>query len=122
MKIFSVVFVSILTLVMIVSLNTLYAGSQKSDDLSQKNPEMKSLQNDTSLSGKVVETMNSGGYTYVHLEKDGKEVWVAVPKMKVTVGLQMSFRHGMVMNNFRSKTLDRTFETIVFSEGVIEKD
>ncbi len=33
-----------------------------------------------SLSGKVVETMNSGGYTYVCLEKAGKKTWVAVPE------------------------------------------
>ena len=37
------------------------------------------------LSGKVVETMNAGGYTYVCLEKGGKKSWVAVPEMKVVV-------------------------------------
>ncbi len=32
-----------------------------------------------SLSGKVVETLNSGGYTYVNIEKDGNKTWVAIP-------------------------------------------
>ena len=41
---------------------------------------------DTALSGKVVETMDSGGYTYVCLEKKGKKTWVAVPQMKVKRG------------------------------------
>ncbi len=69
------------------------------------------------LSGKVVETMNSGGYTYVLLEKAGKKTWVAVPEMKVVKGKKMSFQPGMVMENFESKTLKRKFEKIVFSPG-----
>jgi hypothetical protein len=69
-------------------------------------------------SGKVVETMNAGGYTYVCLEKTGKKTWVAVPEMKVAVGSTMAFRPGMSMVNFTSKTLNRTFDSIVFSEGV----
>jgi hypothetical protein len=65
--------------------------------------------------------MNSGGYTYVAIEKDGGEKWVAVPQIKVSVGQEISFRPGMTMNNFESKTLKRTFESIVFSGGVIGK-
>jgi len=69
------------------------------------------------LSGKVVETMNAGGYTYVCLEKGGKKTWVAVPEMKVAVGEERSFQPGQTMNNFTSKTLKRTFDAIVFSSG-----
>jgi hypothetical protein len=72
---------------------------------------------DPVLSGKVVETMNSGGYTYVCLEKRGKKIWVAVPEMKVTVGQKIGFQPGMEMINFTSKSLNRTFERIIFSGG-----
>ncbi len=62
--------------------------------------------NDTSsLSGKVVETMDSSGYTYVCLEKSDKKIWLAVPKMKVVVGQNMSFKPGIEMVNFESTTL-----------------
>jgi hypothetical protein len=40
--------------------------------------------------------------------------------MKVTVGAKMSFKPGHVMADFSSKTLNRTFDRIVFSEGVAE--
>ena len=70
-----------------------------------------------SLSGKVVETMNAGGYTYVRLEKNGKKTWIAVPQMKASVGQQMVFQPGQEMTNFTSKTLNRTFESIIFSGG-----
>jgi hypothetical protein len=69
-------------------------------------------------SGTVVETMNASGYTYVCLEKAGKKTWVAVPETKVTVGSKMTFQPGQVMSNFPSKSLNRTFDSIVFSGGV----
>jgi hypothetical protein len=71
------------------------------------------------VSGKVVETMDSGRYTYVCLAKDGKQKWVAVYKMKVAVGQNMSFHPGVEMVNFESKTLNRKFDKIIFSTGPI---
>lgn len=68
-------------------------------------------------SGKVVETMNAGGYTYVCLEKSGKKTWVAVPETKIAVGKVMTFQPGQEMTNFTSKTLNRTFDRIIFSGG-----
>lgn len=71
------------------------------------------------LSGKVVETMNSGGYTYVSIENGGKRTWVALPDSKVKVGQQITCQPGMPMQNFTSKTLNRTFDTIIFSGGIL---
>lgn len=73
----------------------------------------------SSLSGKVIETMDSGRYTYVCLEKDGKKIWLAVPRMTVVEGMNMSFKPGIEMVNFESKTLNRKFDKIIFSEGPI---
>lgn len=72
------------------------------------------------LSGKVLETMNSGGYSYVRLQKKNSDkVWVAVPESPVKVGTQMSFQPGTEMKNFESKSLKRTFESVIFSGGVL---
>ena len=69
------------------------------------------------LSGKVLETMDSGGYTYVLLATESGEKWVAAPKTVVTVGQTAAFAAGMVMRNFKSDTLNRTFDEVVFSPG-----
>lgn len=70
------------------------------------------------LSGKVVETMQAGGYTYVNLEKDGKQSWAAMSaNVKVGVGEELALRPGMVLHNFNSKALNRTFDKIVFTDG-----
>jgi len=93
-----------------VSIHGAYASSQMA--------EMNTQDDDASLSGKVLETMDSGGYTYVNIQKKGKSKWVAVPQTKVTVGQQISFAPGLVMMDFKSNTLGRTFDSIVFSTGI----
>lgn len=71
------------------------------------------------ISGKVVETFDAGGYTYICLEKDGQKSWAAVPPVKVEVGSEIGVRPGMEMGQFTSKTLNRTFDNIVFSSGIL---
>lgn len=73
------------------------------------------------LEGKVVETMNAGGYTYICLEKDGKKGWAAVPTMDVKVGNEITLQPGAEMGQFVSKTLNRTFDKITFSAGPADK-
>ena len=69
--------------------------------------------------GKVLQTINSGGYTYVELrKKSGEKVWLAITAAEITVGSQQTFTPGMVMHNFESKTLKRNFDQIIFSELV----
>lgn len=71
-------------------------------------------------SGKIVETMDSGGYTYVLLEKDDVKTWAAIPQTKVVVGETLTIKPGMVMPSFTSKTLNRTFSNIIFSGGAVK--
>ena len=70
------------------------------------------------ITGTVLETMNSGGYTYVQLYTGVDKPWVAIPESKVKVGEKISCEPGMVMNNFKSNTLNRTFDSIIFSGGL----
>lgn len=96
-----------------------FAAQEKASPMAAPEIKAKKADDSSSLSGKVVETMNSGGYSYVCLEKNGKKTWVAVPEMKVAVGQQLSFQPGQVMSNFASKSLGRTFDAVVFSSGPV---
>ncbi len=68
--------------------------------------------------GKVLQTMDSGGYTYVEVEENGQKLWVAVMQTKVKVGDSVEFPDSPPMINFQSKTLKRTFEKIIFAPGI----
>ena len=72
-------------------------------------------------SGTVVQTMNSGGYTYALLEKDGTQSWFAMPETEIKVGEEVALTPGAPMSNFNSRTLNRTFETIYFTSGVVSR-
>ena len=68
--------------------------------------------------GKVLETMDSGGYTYVQIEENGQKLWVAAMQTPVKVGDTVEFPDSPPMVNFQSKTLKRTFDKIIFAPGL----
>jgi len=72
------------------------------------------------LTGKVAETFDSGGYTYLRIATSAGDEWAAVPAVKVTKGDTVSVAAQMTMEKFESKTLNRTFERVVF--GSIASD
>ena len=78
----------------------------------------------TAFSGTVAETIDASRYTYIRLDDgSGKEIWVAVPRTDLRVGEKVLFRGGdMMLENFNSKALNRTFEKIIFATGVFRLD
>jgi len=104
-------------LVLVVSILSVFVLQTPANSAS---PTTGAASSQSGISGKVVDTMDSGGYTYVQLEQDGTKTWVAVQQMKVKKGQMMTFKPGMVMENFESKTLKRKFDKIVFSDGVVD--
>lgn len=73
---------------------------------------------DKAIRGTVAETMNSGGYTYVLLDRNGEKEWFAVPESLVQVGDEVQLMPGIQMGPYSSPTLQRTFEKITFSGGI----
>ncbi|EDQ01611.1 hypothetical protein [Shewanella benthica] len=70
--------------------------------------------------GIVLDTMNAGGYTYVQIKESDKTFWAAGPQVEVNKGDTVVVQEQMWMNDFTSKSLDRTFEALLFV-GRIDK-
>ncbi|KEK27664.1 NrfJ-like protein [Shewanella xiamenensis] len=70
--------------------------------------------------GTVVDTMNGGGYTYVQIKEADNTFWAAGPEAEVKKGDKVAVVEQMWMNQFTSKTLNRTFDKLLFV-GQIEK-
>ena len=66
------------------------------------------------LTGKVAETLDSGGYTYLRLATAKGDEWVAVRQTKVKKGSTVEVEAQMSIDNFESTTLHRKFDRIVF--------
>lgn len=66
------------------------------------------------VKGVVLETKDSGGYTYLRLKTGNAETWAAVNRALVKTGAEVTIENVMVMTDFESKSLKKTFPTILF--------
>ncbi len=65
--------------------------------------------------GVVLEHIRKAQYSYLKVEMDnGARIWLAGPEQDLNPGDRVGFSAGMVMRNFHSKSLDRTFPSILF--------
>lgn len=68
--------------------------------------------------GQVLVIVDVQSYTYLRLKTAEGETWAAVRTAPVKPGDQVAIDNVTVMNNFESKSLNRTFSTIVFGNLV----
>jgi hypothetical protein len=68
--------------------------------------------------GTVLETFDAAGYTYLKLDVQGQETWLATRPLTVSAGDKVEYSGGNEMTNFYSKSLDRTFDSILFADSV----
>lgn len=71
------------------------------------------------FSGAVVETMNSGGYTYVLVDTGSEQLWAASNEFEVAVDDRVMVPIENPMADFHSDTLDRTFDLIYFASQIV---
>jgi hypothetical protein len=69
-------------------------------------------------SGVVLDHMFSAGYSYIQVNENGSEIWLAAPQMIIEKGQTISWVGGSTMRNFSSRSLNRTFDRIVFVTSV----
>ncbi|MDH4943784.1 GW dipeptide domain-containing protein [Sulfurimonas sp. C5] len=67
----------------------------------------------------VLESMNSGGYTYMKVNDGKNSYWIAMTQRDVKKGSNISFTEQGWMKNFHSKTLNRTFDNILFAGDTV---
>ena len=91
---------------------------EKSNDYSEAMKQMKAAKGGEAI---VVETMDAGGYTYIKMKENGNEFWGAVTQRPVETGKTYYYADGMLMKNFTSKQLDRTFDQILFIQSFSEQ-
>lgn len=68
-------------------------------------------------SGTVIESIDAAGYTYVQVESNTENIWLAGPKTTITQGGSIDVNTRAPMRNFHSKALDRDFPVIYFVDS-----
>lgn len=67
-----------------------------------------------SIQGKVLEVKSVDNFTYLRLMTNNGEMWAAVVNAKAKKGETVTITQAMMMENFKSKALNRTFKQIIF--------
>ena len=66
------------------------------------------------VKGEVLEVINVANFTYLRLKTGNGETWAAIVQSQVQQGATVAIENAIVMNNFESKALKRTFPSILF--------
>lgn len=67
---------------------------------------------------KVKEVIQGGTYTFLLVNENNKEYWMAVGKTDVKAEDIVYFENALLMKDFESKELDRVFDEILFVERI----
>ena len=68
----------------------------------------------STVTGEVLEVKDVESYSYLRLKTKDGETWAAVGKAPVKKGVKVTIENVTVMNDFESKSLKKTFPTILF--------
>jgi len=66
----------------------------------------------------VKEVLQTSNYTYLLVDDQRIENWLALPKMQASVGDTYYYKNGFKMTDFESQELKRKFETIYFLQSI----
>lgn len=69
--------------------------------------------------GRVISAIDTNQYTYIEVEQDKKTLWLAAPTVAVKKDNVIRYDDGAEMINFYSKTLKRTFPSVMFIGRVL---
>jgi hypothetical protein len=73
------------------------------------------------FSGRVLETTNTAGCTYVQVDVGGRKLWAATTEFPVRVGDQVVVGAGEPMTGYHSQSLNRIIKIkFAFGAAVVE--
>jgi hypothetical protein len=70
----------------------------------------------------VVSVLDIPEFTYIEVSQDGANRWIAAKTVAVKKGDAIKFDAGSTMDNFKSKSLNRTFPSMTFVNRVTVTD
>jgi hypothetical protein len=100
-----------LTLIIITFFLVFGCGSEQDKDLTEKD-----VQKNEAHIAKVIDKISASSYNYLQVTENKNDYWIAVPSMEIEVGETVYFSKYMVMEDFNSPTIDKTFDEILFVE------
>jgi hypothetical protein len=73
-----------------------------------------SIPPNATLTGTVLERLDGPPYSFLRLDTEKGQVWVAVPMAQLERKSKVTVKNGAVVKNFDSKQAGRKFDLVVF--------
>lgn len=87
----------------------------------KEEPKQEVNANGAAHTAKVIDKIDASNYSYLQVSENGNTYWIAVNQMPVEKGETVQFSKAMEMKNFRSETLNRTWESILFVSDCVKE-
>ncbi|MBS4095529.1 MAG: hypothetical protein KGZ83_01655 [Sulfuricella sp.] len=110
---------SVFLALVVISLSAGADVPARPTQLSLANPLQKPAEIPLTQKAKVLNTINANQYTYLEVVQNKKTLWLASSAVTAKKNDVIRFDDGMLMSNFYSKTLKRTFPSIAFVNRVV---
>jgi len=98
-------------LILISALILFSCKSEQNQDVNEED-----VQKSEAHIGKVIDKIPAKGYTYLQVSENKNDYWIAVPTMEIEIGETVYFSRFMVMEDFSSENIDKSFDEILFVE------
>jgi hypothetical protein len=70
------------------------------------------------IKGTVLEVIDNGKFIYLLLDRGEKQTWATMPAVDVEVGEDVTLLFANIFQNFYSKSMERSFDELIFSAGI----
>ena len=102
-------------IVLLIAVVMLIGGcNTESKTTSNNNGTIEEVSNNGNHVAKVEDKISAGNYTYLQVTENNNTYWIAVTRIDIEIGEMVYFSQGMEMKNFKSESLNRTFESMLF--------
>ncbi len=89
----------------------------------QNNPKESNITTlkDGNQKAQVKEVIQTSAYTYLRIDNNNEEIWIAITKQDIKEGSTVYYKEGLKMENFTSPELKRTFEAVYFVQEISDQ-
>ncbi len=107
-------------IVLLIAVVMIFTGCEtESETSSNQNMNINNVSENSDHTATVEEKIDAANYTYLQVTENDKTYWIAVTRMEIEIGETVYFSQAMEMKNFKSESLDRTFESILFVQDAV---
>jgi hypothetical protein len=102
-------------IVLLIAIAMICGGcNTESKTNSNNNSTIEQVSNNGNHAAKVEDKIDAGNYTYLQVTENNNTYWIAVTRLDIEKGEMVYFSQAMEMKNFKSESLNRIFESVLF--------